>query len=217
MVPALSLRERKKQQTRQQIITTALRLFERHGFEHVSLQDVAASANVSKMTVFNYFATKEDLVFYEWRDQFINGPARAVRERRPGESALAALERSFLDRLAERDPLTGLNEIAVPFFRIVMASPTLMRRQIELFSLAEDALAEALAEIAGTDARDVTAIATAGCVLAIERALISENCRRLIAGESPDDIYPDAVRKAKENFRILYKGLPDIYTTPRSA
>ena len=91
-----------------------------------------------------------------------------------------------------------------------------MRRQNELFALAEQVLAQALAEIAGTHDRDVTAIATAGCVLAIERALISENCHRLMGGDDPDDIYPEAVRMAKENFRILYAGVPTVFTTPSS-
>ena len=59
------LRERKKQQTRELIAQTARDLFVAHGFDAVRVAEIAAAADVSEKTVFNYFPTKEDLVF--WR------------------------------------------------------------------------------------------------------------------------------------------------------
>ena len=38
-------------------------LFAEHGFDAVTVDQVAAAADVAKKTVFNYFPTKEDLVF----------------------------------------------------------------------------------------------------------------------------------------------------------
>ena len=57
------LRERKKRQTRQLLADTARRLFSERGFEQVSVAEIARAADVSAATVFNYFPTKEDLVF----------------------------------------------------------------------------------------------------------------------------------------------------------
>jgi AcrR family transcriptional regulator len=51
----MGLREMKKQQTRQNISNQATRLFLRHGFEQVTIADIAAAAQVAKMTVTNYF------------------------------------------------------------------------------------------------------------------------------------------------------------------
>ena len=62
---ATGLRERKKQQTRELIAETARRLFAERGFEQVSVAEIARTADVSEKTVFNYFPTKEDLVY--WR------------------------------------------------------------------------------------------------------------------------------------------------------
>ena len=56
-------RERKKQQTRQLIADSARQLFVEHGFERVSVAEVARRADVAEATVFNYFPSKEDLVF----------------------------------------------------------------------------------------------------------------------------------------------------------
>src|SRR4051812_45875640 len=57
------LRERKKRETRAAISQVATTLFYEHGFDNVTVDDVARAAGLSKMTVFNYFARKEDLMF----------------------------------------------------------------------------------------------------------------------------------------------------------
>jgi AcrR family transcriptional regulator len=62
--PELGLRERKKQRTRELIAETARRLFGERGFDRVTVAEVARAAEVSEQTVFNYFPTKEDLVYF---------------------------------------------------------------------------------------------------------------------------------------------------------
>ncbi|MCP2163452.1 TetR/AcrR family transcriptional regulator [Goodfellowiella coeruleoviolacea] len=78
----LGLRERKKLQTWRTIRAAALRLFNERGFEAVSVDDVAAAANVSRSTLFNYFSSKEALVFdpdpqetQAWRELMRDRPA----------------------------------------------------------------------------------------------------------------------------------------------
>src|SRR3954454_13722776 len=86
------LRERKKQQTRELIAETARRLFGERGFEAVTVAEIARAADVSTQTVFNYFSTKEDLVY--WRLQSFEAELLdTVRDRATGESALAAFGR----------------------------------------------------------------------------------------------------------------------------
>ena len=81
---AEGLRERKKQKTRQLIAETARRLFAERGFERVTVTEIAHEAEVSPATVFNYFPTKEDLVY--WRlGAFEAELLAAVRERAAGE------------------------------------------------------------------------------------------------------------------------------------
>lgn len=57
-----SRRERKKTEARERIIETAIRLFARHGFAHVTVDHIADMADIGKGTVYNYFETKEDIV-----------------------------------------------------------------------------------------------------------------------------------------------------------
>src|SRR6476661_5016014 len=91
------LRERKKEQTRELIAETARRLFGERGFEDVTVAEIARAADVSAQTVFNYFPTKEDLVY--WRLGAFEGELLAsVRERADGEPALAAFKRFLLSQ-----------------------------------------------------------------------------------------------------------------------
>ena len=53
----MGLRERKRQQTRQELISAAMRLFGEKGYEQTTVAEIAAAAGVSTKTFFNYFAS----------------------------------------------------------------------------------------------------------------------------------------------------------------
>src|SRR5215213_6842530 len=89
MAMEMGLRERKKQQTRQRIQEGAIELFAARGFDKVPVAEIARAADVSEATVFNYFPTKEDLV-YEGMEAFENALIDAVRDRPDGTSVLSA-------------------------------------------------------------------------------------------------------------------------------
>ncbi|HEY3604102.1 MAG TPA: TetR family transcriptional regulator, partial [Sporichthyaceae bacterium] len=84
--PHASLRERKKLATRRSLRRAALDLVTERGFAHVTVEDIAAAADVSPRTFFNYFPTKEAALFGADPDRIT-----ALRERiarlAPGEPA----------------------------------------------------------------------------------------------------------------------------------
>ncbi|MDO9377770.1 MAG: TetR/AcrR family transcriptional regulator [Nocardioidaceae bacterium] len=84
------LRDRKKARTRQRIADVAAELFASHGYDDVTMLDVARAAEVSDQTVYNYFAAKQELVL-DRAEQFRDLYRRAVAGRGPGTSPAAAL------------------------------------------------------------------------------------------------------------------------------
>ena len=196
------LRERKRQRTHDAISAAAISLFLAEGFERVPVADVAAAAEVSKPTLFKYFATKEDLVLHRIDDHRAEA-ARVVAG--SALSPLAALHRHFRDGLERRDPVTGLNDHpqVLAFHRMVFETPALATRVASYAADDEAALAAALS---GPDAR-----VAASQIVAVQRVLARDNWARLVAGESADRRLPGAVADADRAFRLLRGGLGALY------
>lgn len=62
MAPTISRRERHKAEVRRRIIESAISLFSEQGITSVTVEQIAAAADVGKGTVYNYFRTKEEIV-----------------------------------------------------------------------------------------------------------------------------------------------------------
>src|SRR5262249_52601064 len=72
------LRQLKKLETMRHVQLTALGLFEKHGFDTVTIEEIAKAARVSAPTIYRYFSTKEGLVLWDDYDPLL---LRALAER----------------------------------------------------------------------------------------------------------------------------------------
>jgi AcrR family transcriptional regulator len=131
---------------RAQLALVAFELFRREGFDKVTLDDLAAAAGVSRSTFLRYFGTKEDAVLaaFDGHDRRV---ADALRARPADEDDWTALRRA-LDTVIGRyheDPAGALATT-----RLVRETPALCARHLEKQHSWRPALAEALAERAGT-------------------------------------------------------------------
>ncbi|MEV0390555.1 TetR family transcriptional regulator [Nonomuraea sp. NPDC050643] len=199
------LRELQRRRVHEAISTAAITLFLERGFDEVPVTEIAAAAGVSKPTLFKYFPTKEDLVLHRIADHRAES-ARVVRERAEGERPLAALRRHFLDGLARRDPVTGLNDRpeVVAYHRMVFATPSLAARLFQHMTQDEQALTAALAEV--TDG--LTAALLAGQVLAAQRVLARRTWLSLAEGRPVEEVAVEAVGAAERAFAMLSAQAP---------
>ncbi|MGV9316492.1 TetR/AcrR family transcriptional regulator [Streptomyces sp. NPDC003691] len=191
------LRARKRERTRDAIGDAAVSLFLERGFDRVSVNDIAAAAEISKPTLFRYFPTKEDLVLHRFADHQ-GEAARVVRDREPGAGPMAALHGHFRAGLDRHDPVTGLNDQpgVVAFHRLVFTTPSLAGRLARYLMEDEEALADALGEGVGARVR-------AAQVLAVQRVLARANWQRIADGRTAREVHPEAVAEADEAFGRL--------------
>ena len=192
------LRARKKVRTRDAIAEAAISLFLAHGFDQVSVSDIAATAEVSKPTLFRYFPTKEDLILHRFADHH-GEAARVVRDRPPGIAPTTALHRHFRSGLDRFEPVTGLNDHpeVVAFHRLVFTTPSLAGRLMHYLLADEDALAAALGP--GVPGR-----LQAAQVIAVQRVLARANWQKIADGRTARDVQPAAVAAAAQAFAGLH-------------
>lgn len=89
------LTDRRRRLVRDDIGRAAVNLFAEHGFDNVTVLDIAAAAGISERTFFRYFATKDEvLLAYERRvwDRLV----AALAARPVGEGPVTALREAFL-------------------------------------------------------------------------------------------------------------------------
>lgn len=163
------LRESKKRETRQRISDVATGLFFERGFDAVTVEEIAAAANVSKVTVFNYFARKEDLLFDREAEakQLLR---EALVERPRGQSPVNAL-RNLVDRLRnEKHPFAHIDSRTVGFFAVVTASESLKARLRQI----EDEVVSELAALLADGTPDGATRLVAGVLVLTWRTAYSE-------------------------------------------
>ncbi|WP_164670986.1 TetR/AcrR family transcriptional regulator [Virgibacillus doumboii] len=54
--------QRRKERKKESIQSAALALFKKYGIKKISVAEIAKEANVSQVTIYNYFGSKDDLV-----------------------------------------------------------------------------------------------------------------------------------------------------------
>jgi AcrR family transcriptional regulator len=205
----LGLRERKKKQTRQLLADTARRLFSEQGFEEVSVSEIAHAADVSQATVFNYFPTKEDLV-YSGLETFENELLQTIRERPPGETVLDAFGRFVLQPRGLFTADEEQSEQLLTLSRMIAASPALLAREQQIFNRYTAALTELIAGETRAPAGDLRPAVTASALIGVHRALIAY-VRERIADDPVDrrQLSRDVQRRGATALTLLANGLGD--------
>ncbi|ALE06302.1 TetR family transcriptional regulator [Arthrobacter sp. ERGS1:01] len=154
----------KRERTKAQLQTVAVRLFRLHGYEATTVEQIAAEAGVSAMTFFRHFPSKSSVLFDDPYDPLIG----ATVAQQP--AALPALER------ARRGLLQAWAELPEPDrddtwerVRIVDAHPSLRARMWENNQLTHQVIVAALRST-GTPPLEAE-VAAGACLGAITAAL----------------------------------------------
>jgi AcrR family transcriptional regulator len=190
------LRERKKQETRRAISDVATRLFAERGFDAVTVEEIARAAGVSKVTLFNYFARKEDLVIDRETEML-----ELVRAARSPDGPVAALRELFTGLTKAGHPLMGSVEGGPAFWRLLSSSPVLLAR---LWSMGE-AMEEEIARMLRPHFGLAEATVVAASITGLWRAAWREGIRRVGAGEALGRVRAWQLRLLARGFDAIEK------------
>jgi AcrR family transcriptional regulator len=169
----MSLRERKRQQTRRELIGAAMRLFEEKGYEQTTVAEIAAAAGVSTKTFFNYFASKDEVLFPHLSRR-IDAAVALIDRRGPDDRMadiiVAAMQHMLADALTEEVD-GGLAAVRLP---MIMSVPAVQAATLHRYFLAETQLAQALHRAYSDTLDPAAAAAVIGSVMgaAISAALV---------------------------------------------
>jgi AcrR family transcriptional regulator len=162
------------EETRRRLQASALRLFLEHGFDAVTVDQVAADAGVSHMTFFRHFATKEAVVLDDPYDDLIADTVLA-QDRQLG--TFERVRRGFAGAWAALpEPTESETRSRV---RLIAAHPGLRARSWENNHRTGDLVADALVAD-GADPLEAR-VAAGACLGALMEAL-------LMWGTSPADL-----------------------------
>lgn len=144
------LRERKKAAARAAMSQAAMRLAVERGVEQVTIDAIAAAADVSTSTFHNYFSGKEEAILSVLRDQML-GSVDMLRARPADEPVWDMLLHVASAQVSVADD--ELDELLVRI-RLVETSPGLVPHRADLFEEVERTVAEIVAQRTGTSVDD---------------------------------------------------------------
>jgi AcrR family transcriptional regulator len=210
MPPPPGRREQRKAETRQTISDVATRLIIERGFEAVSMSEIADAAGVSRKTVFNYFASKEQLVFD--RDEEARQLLREGMAARTSMTPLAAFQGLVRELLDTGHPLLRINAGAASFWKTVAQSAVLVAHARQLQALLTDDLAQLMAESAGRPVGDADARLGATMLMASMVAAYEQGLRALSFGGDPRQAMVPLIVRGATGTLVALAGTP--YTDP---
>lgn len=91
----------KKNLNRRKIISAAKELFDQRGLENVTFGDIAEAVDMSRSTIFNYFATKEELIEAMLRREVEQLAEHAEREEESGKEFILSLLDCLTDNMCQ--------------------------------------------------------------------------------------------------------------------
>jgi len=129
-----SLRERKKQRTRERLYDAALELLAEQPYDAVSVEDVCARADVGRATFFRFYGTKAGLII-EFNRRLSERARRAGASERARSSAerLRIVQRAIAETWASSGP--AMQQMCREFIRSTSVAGSGVKSHPELLAL----------------------------------------------------------------------------------
>lgn len=202
------LRERKKRLTRQRISDVATALFAARGFENVRVSEVAEVVGVSEKTIYNYFPTKEAMVF-DMADEGIERLAAALRARTHGESPTKAVVAEIRRDIEELEFVLGADahKVLPLFAEMIHTTPALRAAWRGIEERLVTVICDELATAAGVDPRDPEPRIAALSLVSLQQVSWESQWRRVEEGLTGRSLIDAILSDVERAARVLEVGM----------
>jgi AcrR family transcriptional regulator len=197
------LRDRKRERNRSALIEAAVGLFERQGYERTTIADIAEAAEMGPRTFFNYFTSKEEILFPD-SEQRVQDAVAAIAQNAADRSPAQALADAVTMVVDTSDDIVGpLADVRNALIRTV---PAVRGRALQIQHSAQQRIAAALRAAYPSELDDVTAAALVGATIGAVAGAIST----LPAEPQPDpQRRRDAIRRGLDVVAGAWRTEPD--------
>jgi len=216
--PGEGLRERKRRLTRHLISDTATAMFASRGFDAVKVTEIADRANISMKTLYNYFPTKEAMVFDD-ADELIEDVAAALRERRDGMPVTDAFVGALQGNMYRYDLLDDelAASVAMTFAALVKQTPALHAHWLEIQDRIGRAAARELALQAGAEPADPRAALAGWALGGLIQVDMDSRVRHIRAGKRGAELRHAVAGDVRQAAELLETGLASLGRSTRAA
>lgn len=190
-------RERKRRQTRERIENAAMALFLQRGFDATTIEDITEAADVSKRSFFDYFPSKEEVVF-AWQDSFADRLMAEIAARPADESSVEAVEAAITATV-----IASVDERGLALGELIHQTPALKARDQLKYAKLEQKLAEALLLRGGNDPEQRSRMRLLAAIVIGALRVGGELWQQRPPGASPQDF-------AREIFAELWTMLAEF-------
>lgn len=191
---SVGLRERKKLKTKAAIRKEAMRLFLDKGFDATTIEEIAAAVEISPSTFFNYFPTKEDVVFEDELDPLI---LAAFDAQPKGTNPIRAIRNAMLTVFRTLTP--EQDRVMRERMALMTSTPSLRSAMLSQFADMINQIAALVASRAGGSPSDFAIRNFAGALLGVMMSAL------LTAAQDPK---ADLIAVADQALQHLEAGLP---------
>jgi AcrR family transcriptional regulator len=170
-----------KPPARQRLAAAAFDLFDEHGYEQTTIDDITERAGLGRTTFFRHYRSKEDVIFPD-HDLLLDRVGERLRTSSQGTALAAVSDAVRLVLLHYVDE----GDLARRRYRITSAIPALRDREIASVARYQRLFREFIAGWMAEDAEPapLRAELMAGAVVAAHNHVL----RRWLRGESPDPV-----------------------------
>ncbi|WP_375200143.1 TetR/AcrR family transcriptional regulator [Bacillus sp. RS11] len=115
---SLTSRQKKALETREKLLKTSLELFNKHGFEYVSVEQITKACNVSKGTFYTHFPSKYDVILEKFKelDSFYSTVEKNIDRTLPASEKILLLyqeQMKYLTNVVGKDLLRTMYTAAM--------------------------------------------------------------------------------------------------------